>query len=276
MKKMLLFAIICIIIGGLYYIYTLRSNPLRTVDTYRIYYGEIDGKILADMNKFDMVIVEASLFDKRDVEKLKENEKTKVFGYISVMEIGNWDNEILASLNTADFLTIDGERVENGKCQNFLGDISQTHYRQTLLNTLEARILAKGMDGVFLDTTDWIDQFGDNKAVHEKLVTGYEQFLKDVKSRFPEIIIIQNRGFSCFNKVGYKYIDGFLWEDFNTPLGQNKDFEQRVNELKILTEEHGVKVFSVSYENEAQNKAFASQMGWTHLQHDSTYYDVWR
>ena len=276
MKKMLLFAIICILIGSLYYFYILHSNPLRTVATYRIYYGEIDGKILTDMNKSDMVIVEASLFDKLDVERLKENKKTKVLGYLSVMEIGNWDNEIIASLNSADYLTIDGKRVGDGKNQNFLGDISRTHYRQTLLNTLENRILAKGMDGVFLDTTDWIDQFDDNKAVQEKLVTGYEEFLKEVKSRFPEIIIIQNRGFSCFNKVGYKYIDGFLWEDFKTPLGENKDFEQRVNELKMLTQEHGIKIFSVSYENEAQNKEFASQMGWTHLQHDGTHYDVWR
>lgn len=276
MKKMIMLTIVFMFIGGLYYFYIMHSNPLRTVDSYKIYYGEIDGKILAEMKKFDMVIVEALHFDKSDVERLKEKKKTKVIGYISLMEIGNWDNEIIASLNSADYLTIDGERVGNDEYQNFLGDISREHYRQTLLNTLENRILAKGMDGVFLDTADWLDQLDDNKIVYEKLVAGYEEFLKDVKLRFPEIIIIQNRGFSCFNKVGYKYIDGFLWEDFNIPLEENKVFEQRVNELKVLTKEHGIKIFSVSYENDAQNEAFAERMGWTHLQHDSTHYDVWR
>ena len=276
MKKASLFAIICIFIGGLYYFYRLHSNPLRNVDLYRVYYGEIDGKILADMGKSEMVIVEASLFDKVDVERLKENKKIKVLGYLSVMEIGNWDNEIIACLNPDDYLTIDGERIRDRTYQNFLGDISRTHYRQTLLNILENRILAKGMDGVFLDTTDWIDKFDDNEAVHKRIAAGYEEFLRDIKSRFPQIIIVQNRGFNIFNKVGYKYIDGFLWEDFNAlPRGDN-DFEQRVDELKMLTKKHGIKMFSLSYENEARNKEFASQMGWTHLQHDSTHYDVWK
>lgn len=272
----LLVTLFFMILAG-YFIWLRGTGSLAAVESYKIYYRGINEKILNDMSNYDLVIVEASHFDSKAVQRIKQNKNTIILGYLSVMEIGSWDREILDRLNETDYLTVDRKKVKSEENGNNIGDISQAHYRQILIKILESRILSKGMDGVLLDTVDVLDDYTGDPAVYKRLMAGYTGFLRGIRSRFSDAYILQNRGFSSFYNIGGDYLDGIVWENFNSPEIDKRDtVRKRIDKLEELNRKKGIIVFTVSYENERANKAFASKMNWKHLQHNAgTSHNTW-
>lgn len=266
-----------IIAGYLLKDFYKTKNPLENVNSYRIYYRGINEEILKDMRNYDLLVVEANHFDKQAVEVVKNNNYTMIFGYLSIMEIGNWDKEIIDRLEPADYLKINGDKAYNEKYNNYIGDISREHYQEVLLDVLEKRILSKGLDGVFIDTTAWIDNHEDDKEVYKKTLEGYEKFLIKVKEKYPDILILQNRGFEVFFTTSNNYTDGFVWENFNAPtVNKRKSIQDRIDKLERIRTQKNVVIFSISYENEAENKTFAQKMKWKHLQqNNSSHHNEW-
>lgn len=266
-QKITLLIGLCFIIFMAYFFNTRGSNPLEKIDSYRIYYRGINEMILQDMGNYDLVIVEASHFNRQDVQKVKDKNDTIILGYLSVMEIANWDREINGRLDTADYLTINGERQYANNYGNYIGNISHEHYQKILLDVLEKRIMSKGMDGVFLDTIDRLDEYEGDSAVYGRLAAGYEKLLKTIRGRFPHIYILQNRGFLSSIRVSGNYIDGVLWENFNTlTIDNRKSIKNRVGILEKLRLEKGIVIFTISNKNEVANEDFARKKGWKHLQ----------
>jgi len=257
-------------------ILNISSNKLEDIDHYRIYYDEINKEIIQDMRNYDLLIVEGLHFTKQDVEKIKKDNHTVILGYLSVMEIGHWDEKLLNKLFLADYLLIDGKRVINNKYGNYLGDISSIHYQDILMDTLSTRILSKGMDGIFLDTVDGLDQYSNDSMLYHRLLTGYEQFLMKVRKKYPDITIIQNRGFESLVRVSNEYIDGVLWEDFHAPTVDAREIiKNRVKLLNKIRKDKKLVIFTESYGNEQENTTYAKKMGWIHFQNRSSQYDDW-
>ncbi|SHH81047.1 putative glycoside hydrolase [Clostridium grantii] len=269
-KNILLIAIFIIVLCIFSCIYTSLhsriSNPLKEISSYRIYYRKIDENILEDMTRFDLLIVEGSFFEKKDVDYLKTNE-TKIVGYLSLMEVGFWDDILINKMKDSNYLTIKGEKVLSKSGKNYIGDISNENYQNALLEVLEERIMCKNMDGVFLDTIDWIDYYESDLETYKKLKKGYTDFVYKVKEKYPSIVIIQNRGLRTYKDYSSDFIDGILWENFSSPYINNdlskiedlKDFIETINEKKT-------KVLTISFDKESESKDFSIKMGWTHLQ----------
>lgn len=262
----LFFLVISIVTYMLIEIFLETKNPLKDVNSYRIYYRRIEENILKDMRNMDLVIVEASFFQDSNVNYLKEN-NTKVIGYLSLMEVGYWDNTIIDKLSDSDYLIIQDKKVLSKSGKNLIGDISKENYQNALLEILEERIMSKGMDGVFLDTIDWIDYYKDDLQTYKKLKEGYINFISKIKEKYPSIIIIQNRGFESYNGYSCNFIDGILWENFSSPYINNE--KGKIDKLKQFIEtskKKKTKVFTISFDEEMQSKGFSEKMGWTHLQ----------
>lgn len=275
MKKKIVGITIFVLIIAIFYLLMNRANPLVKVENYRIYYGEINSKILQEMSDYDMVVVEALQFTPQEVEKVKAKKGTIVIGYISVMEIGNWDKKLINQLQPVDYLSVNGQKAYNPQYSNYIGDISKTSYQDKLLELIQARVLSLGMDGVFFDTVDRIDDYKEDNKTYKRLAGGYDAFLMKVRQKYPNLIILQNRGFSTFNEGSWQYVDCIVWEDFDFETG--KSIMDRIEQLKIISSEKGVVVLTISYKNASVNKNYARQMKWKHLQqNDSTQHNSWK
>ena len=276
MTKKILYILIVVFFVGLFLISfkIFKSDRLEEVEDFRIYYRDINDEILNDMGNYDLVIVEGLHFNKQDVEKVKRKKDTLILGYLSIMEIGNWDDEIIKGLYPSDYLYIDEARVKNNK--NYLGNISSEHYQDILIESLEKRALSKGMDGVFLDTVGTLDDYKRNDIIYNTLLSGYEQFLQKLRRNYPGIYIIQNRGFEALTRVSSDYIDGVLWENFNaSSVDKRESVKERIDTLKILEENKKLIVFTESYENGEENNNFTEKMGWIHFQNNSNQHSNW-
>ena len=264
-KKIIFIILVILLIWQSTRILTAENkSSLEKVKKYRIYYRGIDDEIIKDMGKYDLLIVEALNFEKEDVRNIKKKKNTILIGYLSTIEIGHWDEEILEKMNEEDYMTFEGKRLYDKNFKNPLADISQEHYQKILFNTLEERILSKGMDGVFLDTVDWIDYYSTNEEIYKKLNKGYEEVLKKIRKKYPDIYIIQNRGFKSVFDFSSNYIDGFLWENLNVNEF-DEDYQETFKKLQEINSKNKFVIFSLSFEDERENNIFTKKLNWKHM-----------
>ena len=270
-KSKLIIRIIVILVFALLII-LISSNrlkgqsALKDTSSFRIYYRKIDLATLKGMKNYELNIVEGSFFDSDDVFFL-HSYNSKVVGYYSVMEIGDWDTSLIDKLVDDDYLKIDGKKVKSLSGSNYIGDISSSHFQDALIKSIDERIMSKKMDGVFLDTVDWIDYYKDNPIFYNKLLDGYEIFLNKLKDKYPSLIIIQNRGFDSFEKVSYKYIDGLLWENFSSPyLNNDSEKIKTLENVAQVAKKNKVAVFTISFDSGNDSRTLSNSLNWIHLQ----------
>jgi len=234
------------------------QSVLKNISSYRIYYGRMNDNILEDMKAYDMVVVEALRFDEKMVADLKAS-GVKVIGYISVSEVGSWDDAIIDKLNPEDYYHENGRVLMNRK--NKLGDLNSLYFRSVLLKTIEERIVSKGMDGLFFDTLGSIDIIKDPDQRHEQAL-GYVELIEDIRLEWKDLILIQNRGFNYTYVLERGMIDGFLWENFNGDRINEKSYLARAKDLHRLRWIGKVRTLVLAYKNEESSKVAAVRNHW--------------
>ncbi len=234
--------------------------------SFRIYYDKINSSIINDMKNYDINIVEASFFTKEDVNIIHYN-NSKVIGYLSLIEIGSWDSTLNQKLKDNDFLKdSNNKRLMNLSENNYLGDLSSSNFKSALLDILKTRIIDKNMDGVFFDTLDWIDYYKNDTAIYNQLITGYKDFIKEVKNLYPKLMIIQNRSFTSYNDFSKKYVDGLLWENFNSPyIEDDKTDIKLLKTIKRNSFLYKTNIFVLSFINEDINRELSKKLKWNFL-----------
>lgn len=247
-------------------IYYLFFNYKTEKALFRIYYRSIDETILAEMANYDLNIVESAFFTRENVDFL-HNKNSKLLGYISLIEIGSWDNSIINKLTNDDFLRDNNNEILYSLDKvNPLGDLSSSHFREILFERIEEIILTKKMDGLFLDTLDWIDYYKDDIELYNKLLSGYKEFLIELKRDYPSIIIMQNRGLESYFNFSKSYITSILWENFDystieSKKNKNKDFMK----FKLYVKMYKTNVYLISFINDDKNRKIASELYWNYL-----------
>jgi endo-alpha-1,4-polygalactosaminidase (GH114 family) len=264
-KIILILIVLCLVVI-VYINANKKPNELENIFNYRIYYRKIDKDILKSMSSYDLNIVEGSFFDSEDVEYLNEK-GSKVVGYYSVMEIGSWDASLIEKLDDMDYLKKDGVKVKSLSGSNYIGDISKCHFQDALIDSISERVMAKGMDGVFLDTVDWIDYFQDDEILYPILLKGYGEFLEKLKARYPDIIVIQNRGLYAYENLSCSYVDGILWENFSSPYVEDDESAiDRLKKVRSLSRRYNTAVFTISFDEGHESEDLSTKLGWVHLQ----------
>ncbi len=249
--------VVLIMLGVILYFFLYRS-PLSKVDTYRIYYGPMDEAVLDKMKAYDMVIVEALHFDPEMVKRLQEA-NVKVIGYISVAEIGSWDAEILGEIQSSDYLYQAGAQVINGS--NPLGDLTKARYRDLLLHIVDKRIMALGMDGVFFDTLDSINLLEAGQArINQAL--GYYDLVSEIRKKWPDTLLIQNRGFEYVELMDRGMIDAVLWENFSGERVGESSYLKRIKMLKTVYFTKNIRTMILAYKDEGVSREASLKRGW--------------
>jgi polysaccharide biosynthesis protein PelA len=219
------------------------KRSLTGVQSYTIYYGAPTANALRKLAAYDMVVVEPRLWSEAQVQTLQKN-GTKVIGYLSVLEQYK-SSPLLADSEDADYLKVNGKRDWRSEWKSWSMDISSAHYRSLLVRDLEAQIVAKGLNGVFLDTVGNVDDGIWSDAISNRQRDGVVSFVSALRAAYPTLSLIQNWGLTLLKDRTAPYIDGLLWEDFD-PREVSGDAwsKNRMRELDAL-EAKGLSVFTV-------------------------------
>ncbi len=119
--------------------------------------------------------------------------RTKLIGYMSVGEIERYRSYY----NELKKFSIGKNETWNSE----IADLREEEYINFLLNVVAKGIVEKGFDGFMLDTLD-----SYRLAVEEEDYPAFQnaqiRLIRSLKERYPDKLIVLNRGFEILNRVG--------------------------------------------------------------------------
>lgn len=257
--------------GEVYLVTNHKSNQkplLSDIERFNVFYNNISSDILADMiENYQLLILDPFHTTAEQIEELQEV-GVMLYGYMSVAHIGKWDENLLDKLEDEDYLKIGGKQITYG--DEPIGDIRQEHYQKVLLETIEERLLSKGFDGVFIDTTEYYEQpaIVFDKGTRESLITSTVDFFSMLKESYPEVSIFQNRGFEILDRGAKRYIDAILYEDYDAQDTEQKYLRAK-NKINESISDFGVQCFAISSLNNDSQRIAATKMGWKFMYLDA-------
>lgn len=265
MRRLLLILLMLITIFIIVLVYRQMENPLNKIKNYRVFYGRPGDDYQEAFLAYDLLVLEPAFYSKQEIGVLKDQGKQLYLGYLTVFEVSHWDEELLSLVKREDYLHIDGAPYKKEGRSNYLGDIRNASYRQVLLKLVEERIQENGYHGVFLDTVDWIDYFNyDDQVLTQELLDGYEIFIKNLRSTFPDLLIVQNRGFLPYKNFSKKYVDGIMWENFNYDTIFTKNIQITLDLIRAKWL-RGNQVLTISHDAYDKNRQLSEKLHWVFM-----------
>lgn len=248
---------------------TPSSHPLDHVENFAIYYGEPAEPALEQLKNKDLVIIEPLLFSIQQITSIR-SAGTLTFGYLSVMESPSWNQGRMSSLIPSDYLLqANKDRIHFPEWDSYLMDLRQKHYRVLLLAEIQTSIQDKGLDGLFLDTVGDIDDYIYEPSVVIQMRQAYQELLQDIRRIFPNLLLIQNRGFDSLD-YSASFIHGLLWEDWRGEWRQDLWMKKRVERLQ-MEQKRQLKVFSISLKRDTASEKEARKLHFIHASQPDGY-----
>lgn len=233
-----------------------------SVQQYMIYYGPITPKVLAGLKTYDMVIIEPQQITKEQVQELQLSE-TIVIGYLSLIESPVWNKKRMAAIEKWDYYLYKGNRIHLSEWDSYVMDIRNEHYIDVIMDEIVEQIRGKGINGIFIDTVGDIEEHIVDPVDANQMLGSYLDFLSKIKSFYPELYLIQNRGFYVV-EWSAPYLDGFLWENWQPRTADDVWVKQQVKVLKKL-KTTGLQLFSVTCNSFTTKKRDSKPAGFIHL-----------
>ncbi|UXI04058.1 endo alpha-1,4 polygalactosaminidase [Photobacterium sp. TY1-4] len=152
------------------------------------YYNTIDS--VRELMSYDRAVVSPALITERQIETLHEA-GTQVFAYLSV---GEYDGKMLPEPLRSSSPT------RNTNWQSYAMDLTAEAWQSHLLDTARDH-LAKGFDGLFLDTLDSYYLFAKNEASQSAQQQALTQIITALSELETNPGLILNRGFEILPQL---------------------------------------------------------------------------
>lgn len=203
---------------------------------------------VSNVKKFDLAILDSDSHP--DLTELKAT-GTILIGYVSLGEVADYRwywNDIAKKPWILE---------KNPNWNSRMIDVRADEWRQLLTEQIIPRILAKGFDGIFLDTIDdaeYLEQYHPKKK-YPGMGAAMVRLIKLIRKKFPTIYIVANRGFAFLNEIASS-IDGVVAESIFTTIDFEKSMTRRRNayetapiikQLRKASKRTGLKVFTLDY-----------------------------
>ncbi|MGE3714502.1 MAG: endo alpha-1,4 polygalactosaminidase, partial [Alphaproteobacteria bacterium] len=171
---------------------SLLAMPALANERWAVYYGD---KLAADsFAAHDVVVLDGEYT--APLADLKKQGKT-VLGYISFGEAENY-RSFFSDVKALNVLLEENPQWPG----HIVVDVRKQAWRDYLINTLIPEVLARGFDGVMFDTVDSPLHIGHkNEEERRHMQQATIALLCEVRSAFPDIKIMINRGFDVFPAV---------------------------------------------------------------------------
>lgn len=215
----------------------IRKPSLEGVDSYANSYGNYNARALSKFLRFDAAVIEP--YDVPDINFLKKLKKkgVVVFAYVSVGEADtnrryfkNWRTYD----NTPDNPAIPRSKVapgdpvfigeDPGWPGSYYADASSPRWHRIVLEEEIPYILWLGSglyDGLFLDVLDAVDVYSQRKN-GRKMIEGMAALVKKIREKYPEKLIMVNRGFTVLEDIA-PYIDAVKFEEYTSAYGNVRE-----------------------------------------------------
>lgn len=186
------------------------TNVLQTVRSWVSYYGDDD---IEALRQFDLIDIDAEAgagnYTQDEINALKADGKI-VVSYLNIGAIETfrsyWGPGQVYKLDPY-----------GGWPDEYWADTSQSGW-QDLIISEAGKLLAKGVDGFYLDNLDVAEKYGDRPELRRGVVTIIERLRKT----YPQAILIAQNGLFLRNDEGsgkkrvYAYLDGWAQEEVFT------------------------------------------------------------
>lgn len=221
------------------FLVVVSCSTTRGLTTFAVSYGQLNPSAIRN---FDFVIAEPDQYSREQVQSLYHKHQ-KLLGYISLGEV-NSNRSYYDTLKRRGFVG-----TNRNWAASFL-NLADSVTRRVLENRAD-QIIAKGFDGLFLDTVDDVE----SGTGHGNLQPYMVDVIREIRREHPSIDIIQNNGLFLLNKTA-PYINGVLVEDvasdynFRTRsyhVKKHNDFEERVSELRAISKKYHKPIYIVDY-----------------------------
>lgn len=195
------------------------------------------------VQNYEMVIVEPDFYSEKEMADLRAS-GTTIIAYATLGEVDE-NRWYYPKLEERGFLG------KNENWNSFYVNLEDEVSRDVILNQVLPKIMAKGVDGLFLDTIDAVAPVTNRSDLQPFMV----QLIKGIREKYPEKIIIQNSGVFLLEQSG-EAVDAFMTEslasdyDFSTgeyKVRSNEDFNNRLDYLKHYAGESGKPFFILEF-----------------------------
>lgn len=183
------------------------------INTWLCYYGTTFGP--AEYGRFDMVVLDGV---HHPPLVRKEPGKPVLLGYVTVGE---------SDPSSPTWVLAQNQSFVAGSNDNWgslIIDMRSPKWQGILLDLVIPKVLARGFDGIFLDTIDSAMALAQGKdgAKYQGMRESILEFLRTVRTRYPKIHICMNRGLDLLPEAA-PLINSLLIED----LSFEYDFEKK-------------------------------------------------
>lgn len=261
-----------LIYGNSNYVQPIKHyGPFQHIQSFMVFYGWSSPEIMKKLKKHDLVVIAPHAFKKEEIRSLQES-GTIVLGYVSLIQLENWNEQLKKDVKESDYYKRNGEKLQVKSYNTYIMDLRESHYRNILLNKIENEIVNKELNGVFFDTVDDIDYyFEDQQDVQNAYRVAYINLLADIRKKYPKLSTLQNRGFDTFKMSTRNKVDGFLWESFDMEKIQKSKWSKKwLSYLKEQHDEETVRVFTITPNQESAE--YSKKYGFTsYVRNNDTY-----
>ncbi|GAA4017982.1 hypothetical protein GCM10022631_33490 [Deinococcus rubellus] len=208
------------------------ESRLSDIGSYSVYYGNKAADVQKLLN-YDLAIVQPSTVNAAQIKMLRDN-GTRVVAYMTIGELDRNN----AAAPAVDPSWILGENKNWGS--KFI-DASQPGWQKIVADEA-AKLKGQGFDGFFLDTLDTAD-------LYPKIGPGLVKIVQDLRAAYPDVVIVQNRGFALLNQTAPS-IDAVMFENFSSQYSFDQKTYGSVNGDPSFVEalsKRGLKVLALDY-----------------------------
>lgn len=153
-------------------------------------YGVFTGASVSKVKKlagYSEIVVDALYYEKSDIDYLHKN-GIKVYSYLNIGSLETFRDyfENFSSITLGDY--------ENWPDEKWI-DVSNHKWQEYVIHTLAGSLVAKGVDGFFIDNVDVYSYLKN-----DNIFNGVLSIIAGIKSEYTKPIII-NGGYDFFNKA---------------------------------------------------------------------------
>ncbi|MDZ7690012.1 MAG: endo alpha-1,4 polygalactosaminidase [Balneolaceae bacterium] len=182
----------------------------------------------SELKGYDLVVLEQDRYTPHELRELTQSD-AKILGYFSMSEV-HPSRPYFQELKKVGFLG------KNENWNSYYLNLGASTARSIMLDSVLPNVMINGLDGLLLDTIDGVAPYTERSHLQDEMVG----MIREIKSRYPDAIIIQNTGLFLLEK-SCRYIDGVMMEslattyDFNANnyrLSSSEQYQRKVKTIK--------------------------------------------
>lgn len=242
-------------------------DRFRTIERFSIHYGAGD---LEKLSQFEVVVLEPGHRTPQEIKSLKDS-GVIVLAYVSVMEVHE-EHPLRQFVTESDYLRAQEPPytyIMQEAYGNRIVSLTSVNWRGCLLRHVGELLVRAGYDGIFLDTIGDVEMTAIRQNMQQ--VEAAAILVKQMRSWFPEAVLVQNNGLELLCQYTATYVDAIVWENPPLDLPESRDWVEAVAErLSVLAIQDSVRIL-VLFEGARQEnrlhflrgRAFAQKHGFT-------------